>query len=53
MCVTNRFNTLYSLRFLMFFPFRIFYFGERNLIKMFKTYINNKIYPCEISLDSS
>ena len=32
----------YSLGFLMFFLFRIFYFEERNLIKMFKIYIDDK-----------
>ena len=43
----------YFLRLRMFFPFRIFYFGERNLIKIFKTYVDDKIYPCEIPLSSS
>ena len=36
----------FSDHFLMFFPFRILYFEERNLIKIFKTYIDDKIYPC-------
>ena len=27
----------------MFLPFRIFHFGERNLIKIFKTYIDDEI----------
>ena len=39
--------------FLIFFPFRIFNFEEKILIKILKTCIDNKIYPCEISLNSS
>ena len=44
---------IYSFRFLIFISFKIFYFKERNLIKIFKTYIDDKIYSRDISLDSS
>ena len=46
-------NYILFFSFFMFFSFKIFQFGERNLIKIFKIYIDDKIYACEISLDSS
>ena len=36
---------IYSLRSIMFFPFGIFHLKERNLINVFDTCLDDKIYP--------